>query len=198
MGLPTLVLAVWLAATAVPVLRGSNVGRILVFVAGGAQLAVCGLQGCSGLLFLPLLVAIDDVGYVEEGAVDGPDGLWEESEFLATLYAEPIPFGDLSFLATGVGTVLVLTLTGAVVLLLALPPAHRYFVPRPARQPAPPPVPAWPVHPGGYAVPMPYLVCPDPSAHFPPTTDKPASAPPPGGTNAPSSTSDPGGSATGS
>ncbi|MEV0395918.1 hypothetical protein [Polymorphospora rubra] len=198
-GAPALLLAVFLVVAAVPMLRGSNVGRILVFVAGGTQLLWYALQSCSGLLFLPMLLLPADPGFLEDEAPDDefPDDEvpwedlpWEESEFLETLYAEPEPFAGLSFLATGVGSVVVLALTGAVVLLLALPPAHRWFVPRAAQQPPPPPPPAWPAYPGGY--PMPYLVCPDPSAHFRPAADKPAAAAPPGSTGPAPSTSDPG------
>ena len=39
-GVPVLLLAGWLAATALPLRRGSNTARILVFVAAGAQLPV--------------------------------------------------------------------------------------------------------------------------------------------------------------
>jgi hypothetical protein len=59
-----------------------------------------------------------------------------------------------------------------VVLLLALPPANRYFVPPAAAVPRAAAL-AWPAFPGR---PMPYVICPDPSAHFP--RPEPPSAPP--------------------
>ncbi|MFG2041581.1 hypothetical protein [Dactylosporangium sp. NPDC048998] len=178
LGVPTLLLAVWLAATAVPVLRGSNVARILVFVAGGGQLLVCMLQGCGGFLFAPLFFALDS------GNVSGPNASGtgeiplEQSKFLETLYSRSDPFSEVSILAGGAGALAVLMLTCAVVLLLALPPAHRYFVPRTAT----PPAPGWPapVHPSGYPWPVPYMICPDPSVHFPPAaaSPEPTSEPP--------------------
>lgn len=138
-GLP-LLLALWLAATAVPTLRGSNVGRILVFVAAGGQLLLCGLQVCGAALFLPLAFSAEGEEFPGTGEVP-----WEESKFLDTLYAEPDPFLDIFFPAAGLGAFVVILLVGTVALLLALPPAHRYFVPR-----ADPPAPAWPGRPAGH------------------------------------------------
>lgn len=192
-GVPTLLLAVWLTATAVPVLRGSNVGRILVFVAGGGQLLLCLLQMCSGLAIASFLFPIAD----EE--VSGVDEVpWEESKFIETLYSRSDSFADVSFLAGSSGALVVFTLTGTVVLLLALPPAHGYFVPRTAT----PPAPVWPApvhYSGGYPSPVPYVLCPDPSVHFPPVAAPPNPAPPaavppsvvpPEPTTAPPTTSD--------
>ncbi|MEU8152671.1 hypothetical protein AB0B94_03275 [Micromonospora sp. NPDC048986] len=48
LGVPAVLLAVWLAATAVPLRRGVNVARILVFVASGGQLLICFAQCRSG------------------------------------------------------------------------------------------------------------------------------------------------------
>jgi hypothetical protein len=180
LGLPTLLLALWLAATARPVRRGGNVARILVFVAGGVQLVVCCGQSFVGAFVFPLLFAFgfDDGPYVEgeypdEGAVDPEADVWAESRFVEELYSRSDPFDAVLFPLAGLGVLTVLVLTVAVVLLLALPPAHRWFVPRAA--PAAPPPAAYPVVPVGYVpptvpggyhvVPPGYLICPDPAAH---------------------------------
>ncbi|MDG6103257.1 hypothetical protein Daura_17265 [Dactylosporangium aurantiacum] len=154
-GVPALVLAAWLSATARPVLRGSNVARVFVFVAGGGQLLLTLCQFCGGFLLLPLAFAVPDGG--DDVVVD--DGVsWEEhSDFLDTLYADPDLFSEIFFGGALLVALTVLVLTLAVVLLVALPPAHRYFVPK-APQP-------WPPHPA--LGPMPYYICPDPSAHLP-------------------------------
>ncbi|MEU4565989.1 hypothetical protein [Micromonospora sp. NPDC023956] len=167
--LPALVLAGWLAATARPVLRGGGTARVLVFVAGGAQL-LCGVvPGCLGFAFLPFLIAGE-----EWAAPDvGPDGepLWEESEFLETLYGSADVGVDGLALAGGLGSGVALLLSLAVVLLLALPPGSRYFrADERERPPAQPgswpwpgaavtlptyggPVPVVPVVPAGYPAP---------------------------------------------
>ncbi|XTZ13566.1 hypothetical protein ACQSSU_18750 [Micromonospora echinospora] len=195
--LPALVLAGWLAATARPVLRGGGTARVLVFVAGGAQLLCCFGQGCLGFAFLPFFLAGEE--WTEPTA--GPDGepLWEESEFLDTLYGSAGVSGDLLTAAGGLGVGVALLLTLAVVLLLALPPGSRYFQPEAGEQPptpagswswppvpvapsayaGPPSGPASPVgphvvpvvppgYPAYYTVPPGYLICPDPSRHLPP------------------------------
>ncbi|MFI6227241.1 hypothetical protein ACIBCR_07950 [Micromonospora echinospora] len=195
--LPALVLAGWLAATARPMLRGGGTARVLVFVAGGAQLLCCFGQGCLGFAFLPFFL----VGEEWAEPTTGPDGepVWEESEFLDVLYGGAGVGGDLLTAAGGLGVGIALLLTLAVVLLLALPPGSRYFQPETGDQsPTPPgswpwpPVPvappAYPVPPSGpaspvgphvvpvvppgypayYTVPPGYLICPDPSRHLPP------------------------------
>ncbi|SCL57459.1 hypothetical protein [Micromonospora peucetia] len=182
-GLPTLLLALWLAATAVPVRRGGNTARIMVFVAGGLQLAVCLCQGLFGALVFPLFFVL---GFEEGPYVEGeyPDGdsaapeadIWAESKFSEALYAGPDTFDAVLFPLAGVGVLTVLLLTFAVVLLLALPPANRWFVPRTESLAVPPTAyPVFPVAyapsltPGGYRVAPPgYLICPDPAAHQPP------------------------------
>ncbi|MFC4039468.1 hypothetical protein ACFO1B_13640 [Dactylosporangium siamense] len=163
-GVPALLLAGWLAVTARPVLRGSNIARIFVFVAGGGQLLLAATQACGGFLLLPLAFAFsgDEDVIVDDGVS------WEESGFQDALYNSSGLFTEVFFLSGFAVALLVLTLSGAVVLLLALPPASRYFVPRAA-------APAWPAFPGG---PMPYVICPDPSAHFPKPLS-PAVPPPP-------------------
>ncbi|MEU4552809.1 hypothetical protein [Micromonospora violae] len=183
LGVPAVLLAVWLAATVVPVRRGANVARILVFVASGAQLLVCFTQCCSGAFVVPLLAA------PEIGGEPPPewDDEWETSTFFDTLYAGTDPWDDLIFPAAGVGVLTVLMLSAAVVLLLALPPANRWFVPRTANETLPGPTWAMPIPtyaPIGYGYPttpfvpgflppnqpLPpgYLICPDPAAHLTP------------------------------
>ncbi|MEV0128641.1 hypothetical protein AB0H83_09250 [Dactylosporangium sp. NPDC050688] len=179
-GVPALLLAVWLGVTARPVLRGSNIARIFVFVAGGGQLLLALCQLCGGFLLLPLAFAVMDTG--DDVVVD--DGVsWEqESDFLDALYTDPDVFSEVFFGSTVLTALAVLVITLAVVLLLALPPAHRYFVPKPPQAPqAWQAWPAWPPHPA--IGPMPYYICPDPSAHFPavpaPPPPPPATAEPP-------------------
>ncbi|WP_416901726.1 hypothetical protein [Micromonospora echinospora] len=182
--LPALVLAGWLAATARPVLRGGGTARVLVFVAGGAQLLCCFGQGCLGFAFLPFFL----VGEEWTEPTTGPDGepLWEESEFFDTLYGDAGVGGDLLTAAGGLGVGIALLLTLAVVLLLALPPGSRYFRTDDGDRPPAPPGWPWPgasgsyagphlpVVPPGYptppvyALPPGYLICPDPSVHLPP------------------------------
>ncbi|MEV4462243.1 hypothetical protein AB0J51_01325 [Micromonospora echinofusca] len=183
LGLPTLLLAGWLAATARPVRRGGNVARVMVFVAGGVQLVLCCAQSLVGVLVFPLLFAFgfDDGPYVEgEYPPEGPAGaeaeIWAESKFIEALYARPDPFEAVLFPLAGLGVLTVLLLTVSVVLLLALPPAHRWFVPRtePPAVPLPPGAyPLFPAYasatvPGAYgAAPPGHLLCPDPAAHRP-------------------------------
>ncbi|MFF5054287.1 hypothetical protein ACFY1S_14005 [Micromonospora sp. NPDC000663] len=199
-GIPAVLLAVWLAVTAAPVRRGANVARILVFVASGTQLLVCFAQCCSGGFLVPLLTTAE----METEPPAEWDAEWETSTFFDTLYAGTDPWDDLFFPAAGLGVLTVLTLTTAVVLLLALPPANRWFVPATAPAEAPtvpwtmpvltcaptgygyPGVPLVPPGAGvpgflppGQPVPPGYLICPDPSAHLAPgtTPEPPAVAP---------------------
>jgi hypothetical protein len=194
LGVPAVLLAVWLAVTAVPVWRGGNLARILVFVASGAQLLVCFAQCCSGAFLVPLLTT---PGIDAEAAPEWDDE-WEPSKFFDTLYAGTDPWDDLFFPAAGLGVLTVLTLSTAVVLLLALPPAKRWFVPGAATEALPGPV--WPMPapyyaPTGYGYPsvplvpgflppsqpLPpgYLICPDPAVHL--TPGAPSTSPGPAG-----------------
>ncbi|MEH1164751.1 hypothetical protein V6V47_05125 [Micromonospora sp. CPCC 205539] len=182
---PALLLAGWLAATAGPVRRGRNTARIMVFVASGAQLLVCFAQCCSGGLIVPTLFQPETV------AEPGSDDVWQESRFYDTLYSNADPLDNLFVPAAGVTVLAVLIMTAALVLLLALPPAHRWFVPRAASTegpPAPvalawsppsyPAIPAYPfvppAHgtpgflPPGQQLPPGHLICPDPAAHLTP------------------------------
>ncbi|MCG5450846.1 hypothetical protein [Micromonospora hortensis] len=200
LGVPAVLLAVWLAATAGRVRRGANVARILVFVASGAQLLVCFAQCCSGGFLVPLLT-MPEMG--DEPPPDW-DEEWETSTFYDTLYSGTDPWDDLFFPAAGLGVLTVLALSAAVVLLLALPPANRWFVPRTANEALPGPAWVMPVPtyaPTGYGYPtaplvpgflppnqpLPpgYLICPDPAAHLtagapgtPPGPTGPPAAPP--------------------
>ncbi|MCW6005392.1 hypothetical protein K1W54_12485 [Micromonospora sp. CPCC 205371] len=184
MGVMILAVAVWLAATAVPVLRGSNVARILVFVAAGAHLLLCAAPCLGGAALVPILLA----GAPEESP-EGPyvgEEPWEESRFIETLYSQTLPVDDAFFLGMTVGSGIEILLATAVVVLLAVPPASRYFVPRrpPPAWPAVYTLPAgaaWPMRPswpGTPAVPhpgLPYVICPDPSKHqTPPPGDTPS------------------------
>ncbi|MEV4510128.1 hypothetical protein AB0K00_14330 [Dactylosporangium sp. NPDC049525] len=180
-GVPTVVLCLWLAVTAWPVRRGSNIARIFVFVAGGGQVLLAVAQVCGGFLLAPLAFTAMDSG--DDVIVD--DGVsWEgDSEFIDTLYSRTETVSGIYFVGVLLAALSVLAITLTVVLLLALPPAHRYFSPKPPQ--------AWPPHPA--LGPMPYYICPDPSAHLPaaatitaePSTLAPLSAPTPAPAPAP-------------
>ncbi|GIF49547.1 hypothetical protein DFJ67_4824 [Asanoa ferruginea] len=136
-----LLMAVWLAVTAVPMRRGRNVARILVFVGAGAHALVCLAPCAAGFMAIPFLI-----GGISEAAPDDVpmDGVpWEESRFLETLYGQTTSFDDAFFGGIAIGTGLELLLVITIAILIAVPPAHRYFVPRP-------PTPAWPAGYAGY------------------------------------------------
>ncbi|MEV2237650.1 hypothetical protein [Micromonospora sp. NPDC049891] len=173
-GVPALLLALWLGLTAPRVRAGSNTARTMVFAAGGVQLLLCIVQGCLGAFLIPfgLAFAVSGAPYVDEPYVDESypddvpppgDDFWQESDFAEALYSQPSPF-DYLFPLAGLGVLLVFLLTAAVVLLLALPPAHRWFVPRTepaaARPPAGGDIPN--SHLVGYPVPMGYPAYPAP------------------------------------
>lgn len=126
-GMPALLLAAWLAATAVPVRRGSSLGRILVFVAAGGNLLFCVLQSCSGFLLLPLVMALGGDQVPDDGA-PSDEAPHEESAFYQALYGDSDPLSVL--FPVGLGTLLVLVFVVTVALLLTLPPARRYFHPQ--------------------------------------------------------------------
>lgn len=179
--IPALLLAGWLGATALPLRRGSNVARILVFVAGGAQLLLCVGQTCLGLLIVPFAIfAAGDIAEVDSSAGGPPDAGWAESRFLETLYARDEP-GAVATAVGGIGVLLVLGLSAAVVVLLLLSDSRRWFrgaaPTKPDRGPAYGygygpyhPQPYWPVPPAGYPI------CPDPAVHVGPTPAGPESA----------------------
>jgi hypothetical protein len=165
-------MAAWLAATAVPMRRGRNLARILVFVCAGAHLLVCLAPCAGGVLAIPSLIGgIADNAGIEEVP-------WEQSRFLDTLAAQTSRFDDAVFGGVTGGIGIEWLLVTAIAVLLLTPPANRYFLPRP--QP--------PVWPGGYPSPgpqqwgarpqpypgLPYVICPDPSAHVPPPDSDPA------------------------
>ncbi|WP_405114886.1 hypothetical protein OG559_11060 [Micromonospora sp. NBC_01405] len=202
MGIPVLLLAGWLAGTALPLLRGRNVARILVFVSAGGQLLLCLGPACSGTLLFPLILAFGfSEGMGPEGEPLPEEDFWQESRFLETLYGRQESHDDVIFPIIGISVLTALLLTATVVLLLSLPPANRYF--RPRAQPPAGPVPyvGWPTAPlppvapagawvpAGYPVPSGYLICPDPALHLahPPTSPGPAgpASVPPGSTPAP-------------
>jgi hypothetical protein len=155
LGAPALLLALWLGLTAPWVRVGSNTARTMVFVAGALQMLLCIAQGCLGAFVIPfgLAVAVADAPYVDETYpedVPPPDDFWQESDFIEALYSQTNPFDSVLFPLAGLGLLLVFLLTAAVVLLLALPPAHRWFVPRAE------PAASWP--PAGGDIPNAYLV----------------------------------------
>ncbi|MFJ8578927.1 hypothetical protein [Micromonospora sp. NPDC093277] len=183
LGVPALLLAAWLAATALPLCRGSNPARILVFVAAGAQLLLCLGQCGGGLLMIPFMLAMggpefDPTLDPEAGGTD-----WEQSKFLDALYDQGDP-GELLAVG-GLGLLLVLALTLAVVVLLLVPESGRWFRPASA---AVPPVPYgyWPVYPAAYAPVHPVAAYPPgyPAAAYPghPASGYPSAVmPPPAG-----------------
>ncbi|MFI0791883.1 hypothetical protein ACH4OY_04145 [Micromonospora rubida] len=189
LGISLLLLAGWLAGTALPLLRGRNVARILVFVSSGGQLLLCLGPACSGMLLFPLVLALGfSEGMGPEGEPLPEEDLWQESRFLETLYGRQESHDAVIFPIVGISVLTVLLLTATVVLLLSLPSANRYF--RPRAQPPAGPVPyvGWPTAPlppvapagawvpAGYPVPPGYLICPDPALHLahPPTSSGPA------------------------
>ncbi|MGW5672430.1 hypothetical protein [Micromonospora sp. NPDC003776] len=203
LGIPALLLAGWLAATALPLRRGSNVARVLVFVAACGQLLLCIVQGCGGLLIVPLVMAagMGDPEFGPAGS-EGPDGDWEQSRFLDTLYSRGDEQGVVTAAAGGIGVLLVLALTVAVVVLLLLPESRRWFrgdVPTAAANP-------WPAYGYGYYgpghpqpgqpvwLPPGYLLCPDPALHL---AHPPAGAMPAGPPSDPTTLTDAGGQADG-
>lgn len=196
-GVPSLLLAVWLAACAVPLHRGSNAARILTVVAGGLQLLACvGPFGC-GLLLIPMMFAAPPEW---EGAGEPPpewetDPYFADSEFYDTLYADSAQ--DWFFAGLGLVGLVVFALSLAVVVLVLVPPANRYFVPRhdapaspwplasyPPVYPYPTypyptypyPAYAYPVHPA-YPYPQPYPGRPAPPEQPASAPDQPASSP---------------------
>lgn len=200
MGVPALLLAAWLAATALPLARGSNTARILVFVGAGAQLLLCLGQGCMGSLLIPLALGagFSEPGFDPSEGMPPDGGDWEQSKFLDTLHAHG-DSGDVIFGIGGIGVLVVLALTAVVVVLLLLPEAGRWFRPVPTVPAGPYPVaigygypPVGAPLPYGYgypsAAPVPppaYLLCPDPALHLahPPTRpaqSTPDDGPPPG------------------
>ncbi|MEH1056949.1 hypothetical protein V6U89_17320 [Micromonospora sp. CPCC 206171] len=176
LGVPTLLFAAGLLATARGVRRGSNVARILVFVAGGLQLLVACAQGGLSVLFIPFLFALG--GPEEDWDSDMPaEFMPEESGFMRELYGDGSdPAGDILFGAGSLGTLLVLGLTLTAVVLLALPSVHRWFVPRAAEQARRAPLD--PTYPPAFLLPPGYMLCPDPRAHgLPPQLTPAASMP---------------------
>ncbi|GAA2326592.1 hypothetical protein [Dactylosporangium salmoneum] len=197
-GVPLLLAAIWFAATLWPVRRGSNVGRILVFVGGGGILLLGLTQVCGG--FVPF--GLIDILIGDGAIIDDPGPVEGGRSFAEEVYGRGDTFGDAAAAGGAVGALLVFGLMLAVVLLLALPPANQYFVPRaalpaglpmmqfagyagvpvahpagvpvahPAGVPVAHPVGAPVVFPAGapagfHGAPWPYMICPDPSAHFP-------------------------------
>ncbi|WP_434742348.1 hypothetical protein [Micromonospora sp. SH-82] len=190
-----LILAAWIAGTAPGVRRGKPLARTLFLVAAGFQ----ALLYCGPLLGGAVLTVFF-VGFVfgfgepweesPEGVAGDPsvdDQVWAESRFAEVLYSSPDPLGAVLGPLLALVLLLVAVLTVAVVLLLTVPPAGRFF--GTTRTPAPPvahpvrpgypfPGSGLPHHPGsgfthhsrpgpGPVVPPGYLICPDPTLHLP-------------------------------
>ncbi|WP_446212103.1 hypothetical protein [Micromonospora sp. IBSANI012] len=177
LGVPALLLAAGLLATARGVRRGSNVARILVFVVGGLQLLAACAQGGFAVLFIPFLFALG--GPEEDWDSDIPaEFMPEESGFMRELYGDGSdPAGDVLFAAGSLGTMLVVGLTLTAVVLLALPSVHRWFVPRAAEQARRAPLD--PPYPPAFLLPPGYMLCPDPRAHGLPPQPTPVAPMPP-------------------
>jgi hypothetical protein len=142
-GVPCLIMAVWLAATLVPILRGSNTGRILAFV-GVSTPVVCGLCcGVGGLAAAGFLIfSLADSGFdedwpEEDPEFDGSDG-YPDSGFYDRLYGDGTPvWSEIVGMA---GVLIIGALLIAAVALLLVPASNRYFRPR-AEVPG---LPMWP------------------------------------------------------
>jgi hypothetical protein len=132
-GVPCLIMAVWLVATLVPILRGSNTGRILAFV-GISTPVLCGLCcGAGGLVATSFLVfSLTDAGFdeswpEEDPQFDGPDG-YTDSGFYDRLYGDGTPvWSEIVGMA---GVLIIGALLLAAVALLLVPASNRYFRPR--------------------------------------------------------------------
>ncbi|MEJ3742485.1 hypothetical protein WEI85_04215 [Actinomycetes bacterium KLBMP 9797] len=170
---PVLLLVVWLAATLVPVWRGSNVGRILTCVGVGLPVVCCvGVGGGFSLLALPFFfLAASDPEFAEEDdpwAEEG--GPWvDDTPFYDKLY-ELESQSVMSALTAVVplGFALLFAIALAIGVLLLVPPSNRYFNPGSGR-PAPSlyaagPYPAYPIYP---------------THHWPPPPPTPPPPPPP-------------------
>jgi hypothetical protein len=153
-----------LAVTAPFVRRGHNTARIVVFVVAGLA-AICGIgPSCAGTAFIPFAF-LAGPPLTEPPPDVGPEGAWEGSRFFTELYRNAAPTDDAFFGGGLLGLATVFALTVAVVVLLAVPPANRYFVPRHASTQLIP----HPPQPAGYAMPVVppgYMICPDPALHL--------------------------------
>ncbi|MFC0005156.1 hypothetical protein [Micromonospora siamensis] len=191
-GLAVLVALGW-GITAIGVRRGSNPARITTFVLGGALALLCIGPGCSGALLVPFfMIAGDPEGDYDE--YDDPGADPGESKFLDTLYSSST-YGsdDLFFGLGGIGVLLVVGLTIAVVVLLLTPTANRWFNPRTASAP---PAIGYPA-PAAFVLPPGYMICPDPRAHVvpagaPPVVPPTSDATPPTSDASPAATPDAG------
>ncbi len=123
---PAMLLATWLAVTAVRVRRGSNPGRIPVFGAVGWPVLLCGLYFFCWLFFEALYILIADSSGVDTGVFGAVE--YEMSRFRAVLNGTSEPFSDV-FLASAFGNLVVVVLMTVVPALLA---TKRYRSPPPS------------------------------------------------------------------
>ena len=115
-----------------------------MFIGAGAHLLVLLAPCVAGFAVIPFLVSDFSDAVPDDVPIDGAP--WEQSQFLDTLYGRTTSFDDAFFGGVAIGTGIELLLVITIAILVAVPPAHRYFVPRP-------PTPAWPAGYAGYAAP---------------------------------------------
>ncbi|MCM0678170.1 hypothetical protein NCC78_26350 [Micromonospora phytophila] len=124
-GVPALLLAGWLAATAFRLRRGSNTARILVFVAACGQVLLCPALGCFGALLVRTQLAADPgTGGSSYPTFDLAGG--EQSEFDMMIEVQS-PTLDLVFGMVSLGLLLVPVISAVVVVLLRRPDAAGWF-----------------------------------------------------------------------
>lgn len=132
-GGPALLLAVWLAATAFPLRRGSNTARILFFVAAAQQFLLCPILGGLGALLVKAELA-EDPGAAPPGQLLSDVANGEQSEFFMMIDVQS-PTLHLVFGMVSLGLLVVPAISAVVVLLLTRPAAARWFSRRPAAVP---------------------------------------------------------------
>lgn len=164
-------LAVLFAACLVPLRRGSNVARILILVAAGLILLACLGPVGAGALFLPIAFMaspfLAEEPWSDVSTPGETEALSREDAFYEALLD---PATDLFHLGVGASAFIVFGLMVAVAVLVLLPSANRFFVPRPE-------VPALP-----WPMPMPMPMAGQvyyghPGTHFPPAHPHPQGYP---------------------
>lgn len=184
-GVLCLLFAAGLAGLAVPVRRGGNVTRILTLVLSGLPLLfVLGPGG--GLMGLPLAFMTDPGSLPDDPTLDAPVDTSASDQFWTALdKADGAP--DVWVIIAAVAGVLLAVALTVLVVLLLVPPAHRFFVPpRPA-----PALLAYPGQPVAWPAGQPVVFSPPPGPAYPvyvypaPHPAWPHQAPPPSAWPAP-------------
>ncbi|GAA1893839.1 hypothetical protein [Asanoa iriomotensis] len=129
------------AATAWPLRRGSNAARIVTFIVSGLHFVACLLPCVGSMVIFPFFLTGPDIGYVDPEAMP-----YEEARFFEVLYEQTTSTEEAFFAGLSLGGLLEMILVIAIVILIVVPPAHRFFAPRT-------PSPNWPV--GSYPTLMP-------------------------------------------